>query len=152
MDLGNASPSQPRGIFPRCWDAPSFLTTPPPRPRSSNAAYHTHTAWFIFRKLDPTSKRKRGMGGHSYTCYPNRALKQEPLEIINPRSGRSLLSRMDSCPPPPTNYPAYQTQEIRPAAFVPHLPPRFSRNSPSFRTTKSRYYGHYSVLAAKVLN
>lgn len=91
VGLGNASPSQPTGIFPRCWDAPSFLS-PILRPLSLIARL-SHTAWFIFRKLDPTSKRKRGMGGRSYTRCPNPALKQKLLGRIHPRSGRGLLSR-----------------------------------------------------------
>lgn len=96
----------------------------------------SHMAWFIFRKLDPTSKRrKKGDGGHSYTCCPNPALKQKPLEIINPRSGRSLLSRMDRSPLL-TSQAA--TLKIRPAAS--HLlPDSPATPTPSVGKTRSRF-------------
>lgn len=116
-DLGTAS-FQPKGIFPRCWDTPSTST---PIPRLS------HTAWFIFRKLDLTSKRRKdewGVGATHTHAAETRPLKQKTLEIINPRSGRNLPKNRFF--PPLNNQLTIQNKQTKnpPAAF--HLAQLFT--------------------------
>ena len=133
---------------------------PHPRPHSSYASDHTHSL-VHFQEIRSYQLEEEGDGSPSYTGCPNPALKQKPLEIINARSGKSLLSRMDfSAPPPPPPPLTSQPTLLRDKASCFFLPapgpcppsPPFSRNSPSFRTRQSRSQGHWRVLAAKVLN
>lgn len=123
-------PSQRESLPDAGMHGPSSPSILLPLPQCG-AITHSLVHFQEIRSYQP--RGRRGVEDTSYTCCPNSALKQKPLEIINPRSGRSLLSRMDS-PPTPNSQPAIL--EDKASCFPP--PTLFSRNSPGVRTMRSR--------------
>lgn len=117
--LGNASfPAE--GIFPRCRDT-QFGLTPVFRPLSRNA--RLSQSLVHCQEIRYYLQEEGGGGGHSYTCCPNLALKQKPLEIINPRPGKKEPAfRMNF-----SSLASLPHSEIRLALPLPQLYKRFKK-------------------------
>lgn len=100
LGVGMTSREGPAKEDQRLWEMPllpsqgnlsqmlgySVLPRPVSRPLSRNARL-SHSSVHC-QEIRYYQQEEGGGGGHSYTCCPNLALRQKPLEIINPRPGK----------------------------------------------------------------